>query len=157
MACRNAASRYAKSNCIAHFRGELNSLRSNKARPYPKFRQQSLICCAKSLTFLQSMPCKDLSCNTCGRFWFYLQKRMPFDRMTQTRGGKRVTGVPRGLQNRCAGHKPADGFDSHVPPPQHPVVAYGKLDKKVSSKIEQTARVREDSGILIVYCRTSIF
>ena len=34
-------------------------------------------------------------------------------------GGKRVTGVPRGLQNRCVSHKLTDGFDSHVPPPRY--------------------------------------
>ena len=33
-------------------------------------------------------------------------------------GGRRVTGVLRGLQNRCLAQKAMDGFDSHLPPPQ---------------------------------------
>ena len=33
-------------------------------------------------------------------------------------GGKRVTGVPRGLQHRCVGRPLTDEFDSHLPPPK---------------------------------------
>ena len=47
-------------------------------------------------------------------------------------GGKRVTGVPRGLQNRCMSHKLIDGFDSHVPPPL--VAKYAKLRFRLKPK-----------------------